>query len=409
MASRLLRSFALASALATFAFAPGCAEPEGAAHAEADVASQEGAWGHLALEPGAPQYLINRRPGSSWRVCVPRYMTTMLPNFESELTAAVKIWGHYVDRTLDVKIEVKDLPRATVEQSAQVLGRVYHEACGAGFDAVLGLAPLGGGTMGVTGGEGEKDGSGKWVSFRRFLFLRDFDLMPDSVDEIPSVWASYSAVTNTRPTADQLVALMKERSSTRYMEGARRMSFPSLVHEVGHVWGLCDQYEGARNCDPVNSTSHLVPESIMGGATARERVFLTDDDIDGIRALARRPGFDAGWPAPPSAPPPAVKRADVDLFRLDRITRGGGRIALRMGLVATKAVKLELAYRAAGSSAWRALVPQLIQAGADAPRISMGLPVDPVAANGKIEVRATLSVQAPDGSFGPPTTLTLAE
>jgi hypothetical protein len=401
-----------ASMFATVALAlgvEGCGGQDAVALDDRDVASAEGAWGHLALEPGAPHYLVNRRAGQSWRVCVPAYMTSMLPGVEAEIKAAVGIWAHYLDRNVDVRIETRQLPRAAAGQSISDLGRAYHAACGAGFDAVLGLAALDGATLGVTGGEGRKDASGRWTSFTRFLFLRDFTLSPDAIDTAQSSWVSFAQATGRPLEADALLTLMKERSFLRYVEQGRRLALPVLTHEIGHVWGMCDQYEGAGNCDPVNSSSHVVSDSIMGGASMRERGFLTDDDIIGIRTLARRPGFDAGWPLPSSTPPRAEVRPDVEYFRLDRIQRTTGRIALLMGIVVNRAMRLEIAYRASGTEDWRAFVPQAYEGRTDAPRLAMELPVDPASASRRLEIRVGLSLRGTSGDWAPIQTLTVSE
>lgn len=388
--------------------ASGCADAD--ASEGADVGSNEGAWGHLVLEPGAPQYLINKRAGQTWRVCVPRYMTEMLPGVTSEIAASAAIWAHYLDRNVEVRIEERTLPRAQAGQSTYDLARAYHAACGQGFDAVFGLADLQGDVMGVTAGEGMKDANGRWVSFTRFVFLRDFTLRPDAIDGVPSSWVSLEAAAQRPYRRDELLGLMKERSFTRYVEGARRLSLPVLTHEIGHVWGLCDQYEGSANCDPTNSTSHMVSESIMGASTMRERVFLTDDDIAGVRALARRPGFDAGWSPPSNTPARPIVRPDVELFRLDRIARTGGELSLVFGLVTTRAMQVEIGYRVAGSgAAFKKFAPMVSPEAFDAPRLAVRMPVDRESAAQKLEVRVTLSLKTASGSFAPVQTLSLSE
>lgn len=392
--------------LAAVLGAAGCASEN---ESGPDVGESQGAWGHLALDPASPQFLVNKRPGQTWRGCVPRYMTTTLPGIEAEIEAAVNVWASYLDRHIDVQLEVKDLPRATAGQSPYDLSAAYHAACGDGFDAVFGLADLEGATMGVTSGKGTVDADGHWASFQRFVFLRDFAIAPDDVDGASSTWASYATNTGSSLGADALLAKMRERSATRYVEGGRRTTLPVVVHEIGHVWGLCDQYEGATNCDPQNSTSHIVTESIMGPSTLRERMFLTDDDVAGIRALARRPGFDARWPAPPTTPAAPVATPPVELFRLDRVARTNGQVVLDMGIVTNAPVRLEIAYRRAGGSEWNAFTPMDYDGRTDAPLLGMTLPVDAVTAAGRVEVRASLSVRSADGALAPVKTLAVSE
>jgi hypothetical protein len=62
-----------------------------------------------------------------------------------------------------------------------------------------------------------------------------------------------------------------------------------LLHEFGHLWGMCDQYkprEGhTTNCDPNNATSQQVAESVMANTSYTE---LQEDDRMGIMAAALR-------------------------------------------------------------------------------------------------------------------------
>jgi hypothetical protein len=57
-----------------------------------------------------------------------------------------------------------------------------------------------------------------------------------------------------------------------------------FLHEAGHLWGLCDQYNakgmsGMSNCV---STTAVAPGSVMSGSWVSQ---LTDDDITGIRGI----------------------------------------------------------------------------------------------------------------------------
>lgn len=79
-----------------------------------------------------------------------------------------------------------------------------------------------------------------------------------------------------------------------------------LLHEMGHVWGLCDQYDMGNytNCDyssPGKTASNRVLNSVMGEGG---RLELTSDDITGIEMLAKRddlPG-NAAWKSVPKDP-----------------------------------------------------------------------------------------------------------
>jgi hypothetical protein len=61
-----------------------------------------------------------------------------------------------------------------------------------------------------------------------------------------------------------------------------------IMHEMGHLWGLCDVYPlapGAKdNCDPAWFTGRS-RHSVMGG---NGRLTLSEADLDGARALVQR-------------------------------------------------------------------------------------------------------------------------
>lgn len=61
----------------------------------------------------------------------------------------------------------------------------------------------------------------------------------------------------------------------------------AMLHEMGHLWGMCDQY--INNCDP-NHSGPWDQSSVMGSAADME---LKSDDIAGIKALADRTDFPA--------------------------------------------------------------------------------------------------------------------
>jgi hypothetical protein len=63
-------------------------------------------------------------------------------------------------------------------------------------------------------------------------------------------------------------------------------TFPSLLHELGHSFGLCDTYDATvkDQCDPkFSSDAH--PSSVMKDSNY---LYLTADDITAIRALFKR-------------------------------------------------------------------------------------------------------------------------
>ncbi len=63
-----------------------------------------------------------------------------------------------------------------------------------------------------------------------------------------------------------------------------------LLHETGHMWGLCDQYSGGNGCQggPTN------PNTIMGALIINQPLQQpTPDDIEGIKAVTSSPEIPA--------------------------------------------------------------------------------------------------------------------
>ena len=87
------------------------------------------------------------------------------------------------------------------------------------------------------------------------------------------------------PTAQTYPTLGQIEYNSSYM------SFPVMLHEVGHNWGLCDQYDGVANCDDTlvsHTNNDKVKESVMASNNSS---VLMKDDIDGIRAIASFSGI----------------------------------------------------------------------------------------------------------------------
>lgn len=66
-----------------------------------------------------------------------------------------------------------------------------------------------------------------------------------------------------------------------------------IVHETGHMWGMCDMYAGGESrCDSAHKT--VVDNSaIMGNGSVGDDPPLTKDDIEGIKAMGDRSEFAA--------------------------------------------------------------------------------------------------------------------
>ena len=349
------------------------------------VGQGEYRWGFLnedSLVPTSPQYLVNKTRSAKYRVCLPRYMSEALPGIESEVFAAINVWGAYLGRSIAVEIVTKDLPRARADQTIDDLSAAYHTACGADFDVVMGLAKIENAAVGLTGSSFEfiqqPNGSRQITAFSRFLFLRDYDLVPTlDPDGVAERWTSLAAQDGRSTTGPELLASMLTRASTRYAGGSTYLVLPVLTHEYGHVWGLCDQYEGSMNCDPVNSTSHRVEASIMGARGATQRLYLTDDDIAGVRALGGKPGFAHDWGPPLHTLPVAVLLKPVELARIEKVHReGAGTLVVTYGVVTSGPARYAFALQQQGANTFLPLTSDFGSATPfDVPvgRLSIGL------------------------------------
>lgn len=339
-------------ALALLVGAVACGE----APSDVPVGQGEYRWGLLdddSLVPDAPQYLINKARGATYRVCLPRYMSAALPGIESEIFASINLWATYLGRSLNVEIVAKDLPRSRADQSVDELAAVYHSVCGADFDVVMGFAKIEGAAVGLTGSSFEffpqPDGTRRITAFSRYLFLRDYDIVP-TVDQegVREQWTSLAAQDGVSTSGPDLLVRMTARASTRYAVAGTYLVLPVLTHEYGHVWGLCDQYEGSTNCDPVSSTTHRVEASIMGARGATQRLYLTDDDIQGVRALGRKAGFAHDWGPPRADAPATIALKPVELARIENIHREGNALVVKYGVVTAGPARYAFALQEVG-------------------------------------------------------------
>ena len=361
-----VRTLALALLVGTSSLAVACGEAE----TDVPVGQGEYRWGLLnddSLVPEAPQYLVNKARGATYRVCLPRYMSDALPGIESEVFASINVWGAYLGRTINVEVVTKDLPRSRADQSVDELAATYHSICGAGFDVVMGFAKTEGAAVGLTGSSFEfvqqPNGARRITAFSRFLFLRDYDVVPSVDDDgAPERWTSLAAQEGVATTGPELLAKMLARASTRYASGNTYLALPVLTHEYGHVWGLCDQYESSTNCDPASSSSHRVEASIMGARGATQRLYLTDDDIEGVRALGSKAGFAHDWGPPRRDAPAPIARKPVELARIESVRREGNALVVTYGVVTSGPARYAFALQEAGSKAFTPLASDFASA-----------------------------------------------
>jgi hypothetical protein len=118
--------------------------------------------------------------------------------------------------------------------------------------------------------------------------MLDFGLLAQQADASRSVVQLMAAGRDRRMTVYEFG--MEEKVAGGKIAGS---TYPLLIHELGHAFGLCDTYAKddtfSKRCDPLFTTtknSFEQPLSIMkdGGGY----MYLTPDDEDGIRKLFLR-------------------------------------------------------------------------------------------------------------------------
>lgn len=94
-----------------------------------------------------------------------------------------------------------------------------------------------------------------------------------------------------------------------------------IVHETGHLWGMCDMYPGQeQRCDTAHKTV-VDNTAIMGNGNVKDNPELRPDDISGIKAMADRTEFaavkqawDAAGGTAPSTPSTTGDSSAGDIF-----------------------------------------------------------------------------------------------
>ena len=315
-------------------------------------------WGHLdgqSLRPGAPQFLINQSPDDPYDVCLAAYLVDELPGIESELEAAVNVWAATIGRRIPVNLVVAEQERAQLSQSANQLMETYYENCPAATDLVVGLAPFNDATTGQTGASWTMRGQ-EIVSFQRYLFLRDMDLTPG---RYAKRWLSLEALEGRSYSADELLTVLTNEQRIVFDPPATSLSLPVIVHEVGHIWGLCDQYAGVDNCNPQHSSPVKDESSIMAASGQLSKLYLTRDDRIGIRKLARREGFNQQWPETAAlvAEDVEFEESDILYFALRNVEVSTNSYMLDFGVVTKESGgQLDIEYRKQGTDGdWRVI------------------------------------------------------
>ncbi len=267
--------------------------------------------GYMGLASDDASLLINKKPGTAVNVCLSNQDEKNYPGIAEEVKAAVNIWGHYIGRKFPVNIIRVDFPEINSLDPVAALN-VVMPLCGPKpIDFVFAFHSLkiakGANAFDSYTGDPKKyyakndsnsvpvgEGAGFFFSGKtpyRLLFLQDYSATKRGV------WTPLSKYQGRIMEEAEILEMMIRRDE-RYIKAQERENIilKNLVHEVGHAWGMCDQYDVATgtNCDPRHSRLNkekkieLEPKSIMGGTGTEQVLYLTNDDIIGIQEMAKR-------------------------------------------------------------------------------------------------------------------------
>ncbi|HAZ11431.1 MAG: hypothetical protein A2X86_10635 [Bdellovibrionales bacterium GWA2_49_15] len=340
----------------------------------------QGYWGHLTtLEDttASPMFLGHMEKGQPYKVCMGEYMKKKYPGIEEEIKAAINIWAYYIGREIPVEIVYANLPEATEDDNNQDLMKDYYSRCPRGIHLVFGESPFDDSAVGVTFTSYSyipTSNSGRRITeFNRALFLRlpatgpHGEVLEDEDEgEQRVVWKSLSQAMGKSISAQEILEIMKKREQSLYTPGEDEfLTFGVIVHEFGHVWGLCDQYalsDNETNCDPkfatLNAQRHIIlhDEATMARAGWVSELYLSDDDITGIRQLAGRKIFAHDWPAKESynqiAVSPIVPVKGIGFAQVSKAHRERNVVNLQMVLNTAAPSRIKIRFYEKNYNSW---------------------------------------------------------
>lgn len=310
-------------------------------------------------------------------------MNDKYPGIQEEIKAAINIWAHYIGREIKVDITLANLPAPAEYDSEEETMENYYGACPAGIHLVMAETYFTDSAVGKTLTRYSffnKDGLRKVTEFKRALFLR----MPtgaangeeetneeneddeDIQTEQKLVWVSLQKALNKTLTASEILEMMKKRDQKIFMTGKNELlTFKTIVHEFGHVWGLCDQYAlggNSTNCDAsfatLNSEGHIFlhDEATMSRSSWMSKLYLADDDIQGIRMMATRKGFIHNWPLEAEYKNipvnPITHTNALPLAMVRNAKRTMGKVEINMAIATEAAVRIKVRILEKANNFW---------------------------------------------------------
>ena len=241
-------------------------------------------------------FLIHHDPKESYDICLSTKTARNFPGIEEELVASINIWGHYIGRNIQVNFVHRDLPLPDTNWTGPDKHNRFKEICPKGVELIVAEDREKSGSIAYTHQQANPKWNGnEWIAdkFSRVLMLRTVK----ASGERNNKFFSLQELTGEHHSAEKILKILKQRNTKIFSPHYKRIPLiTTLMHEVGHIWGLCDMYHvtSGSNCDPDHSSHrgapgvHIEKESIMYSASNISPFFLRDDDLNGIKTLDDR-------------------------------------------------------------------------------------------------------------------------
>jgi hypothetical protein len=314
-----------------------------------DLTLIPGYWGQVhQLEQLAPtsMYLLFVKPQDTYEVCVASHLVDEHPHILTEVEASIKIWGRYINRDIQTNVHQAEIVLPPANEHQDTTFSNYITTC-PDADIVLGYANID--SVGLTANKysyrTNSDGLQVAQNTQRVLFLQNPAYKQ-------ATWHSYLKATSLNIDTEELITKLLDRSEYQLLEEANQYStLTVLMHEFGHVWGLCDMYPlagGHTNCHPIwskkdsNGNIALVPNATMAASGRKNPMFLHDDDIEGIRTLASRDRFNSLWADQVTFPPVTAAKESDFLFRFKNTVLSEASILFNFALYTNKPIQLQV-------------------------------------------------------------------
>ena len=265
-----------------------------------------GNYGHQELlntTAGKNFFLVDWNPRKGpYKVCFDANLLNnrlrKTPILDKELIAAIKIWGHYIGRDIEVEMTKISLSKETETEGQHAYLSRIHKECPLDTQLVVGefsnmTSPMVHGMTTLTFGN-------LVVPETRAIFFR----RPTFQQGGSSRWFDSSTIAQPSPfvkvsdSVEKILELLKSRQGLVYRAGEGEVNYTlsMLLQATGKMWGLCQENDASTPCDPRRFTG-FQPGSAMSTMQWISKAYLSDDDIAGIQAFLSRPEYHhAGFP-----------------------------------------------------------------------------------------------------------------